>query len=283
VTLVGQKTGREISARALLDSGAEGIIVDHAFAIRNGLTLRTLTRPIPVKNVDGSLNKKGPVKYTTIQTIRIKNSDDDYHEERSELYVTSLGDHDIILGTDWLKAHNPEVNWRRPQLALTRCPPTCILSRKPLIIESRYKQSDDVAIHVLEPQVEDEPLSVNEFSEDASDPFGQMHYQEKNKSVHIRSKTTTSTELATRTAPRPSTEHIPAEFQKYAKVFSEEASKRLPEHQPWDHAIDLLPGKPMKKCGLYRLTPKEDVALKEYVTHGLMRRVITRREIWKRQ
>ena len=37
VTLVGQKTGREISARALLDSGAEGIIVDHEFAKRNNI------------------------------------------------------------------------------------------------------------------------------------------------------------------------------------------------------------------------------------------------------
>ena len=33
VTLVGKKSGREISACALLDSGAEGIIVDHDFAI----------------------------------------------------------------------------------------------------------------------------------------------------------------------------------------------------------------------------------------------------------
>ena len=33
VTLVGKKSGWEISARALLDSGAEGIIVDHDFAI----------------------------------------------------------------------------------------------------------------------------------------------------------------------------------------------------------------------------------------------------------
>ena len=56
VTLVGQKTGREISARALLDSGAKGIIVDHEFAKRNKLTLRTLAKPIPVKNVDGTMN-----------------------------------------------------------------------------------------------------------------------------------------------------------------------------------------------------------------------------------
>ena len=42
VTLVGQKTGREISARTLLDSGAKGIIVNYAFAKKHQLTLQTL-------------------------------------------------------------------------------------------------------------------------------------------------------------------------------------------------------------------------------------------------
>ena len=119
MTLVGQKTGREISARALLDSGAEGIIIDHAFALKHKLTLRTLLRPIPVKNVDGTLNQAGAVRHTTIQNLRITTPNDHYHQERSELYVTAIGGYDLILGTDWLKAHNPEVNWAKPQLVLS--------------------------------------------------------------------------------------------------------------------------------------------------------------------
>jgi hypothetical protein len=69
VTLVGKKSGQEISARALLDSGAEGIIINEDFARRNKLTLKTLVNPLPVKNVDGTLNKRGSVRYTTIQRI----------------------------------------------------------------------------------------------------------------------------------------------------------------------------------------------------------------------
>jgi hypothetical protein len=79
--LVGRKSGKEISARALLDSGAEGIIIDHDYAKSHQLTLRTLVHPIPVRNVDGTPNKKGTVQYTTIQTIRIKSLANDYHEE----------------------------------------------------------------------------------------------------------------------------------------------------------------------------------------------------------
>ena len=151
VTLVGQKTGREISARALLNSGAEGIIVDYAFAKTNKLTLQTLLPPIPVKNVDGTMNQQGAVRFTMIQTIRIKSPDDQYHEERSELYVTSLGDHDIIFGTDWLQAHNPEVNWAKPQLAFTRCPQSCTLSKRPLVLEPKSKALRTTVISRIEP------------------------------------------------------------------------------------------------------------------------------------
>jgi hypothetical protein len=72
VTLVGKKSGQEISACALFDSGAEGIIMDEDFAKRNNLTLQTLVNPLPVKNVDGTLNKRGSVKYTTIQAYMSK-------------------------------------------------------------------------------------------------------------------------------------------------------------------------------------------------------------------
>jgi len=70
---------------------------------------------------------------------------------------------------------------------------------------------------------------------------------------------------------KPSVEHIPSHFWCYVKVFSEEASHRLPMHKPWDHAIDLKPGASMKNCSIYRLTPKEADALKEYISEHLKR------------
>src|SRR6267378_685650 len=57
----------------------------------------------------------------------------------------------------------------------------------------------------------------------------------------------------------------------YTKVFSEQASHRLPQHQPWDHAIDLIPGTTFRKCLVYRLTPNETTALKDYITDHLRR------------
>ena len=42
VFLVGKISGKEISARALVDSGAEGMIIHEDFARQHKLTLRTL-------------------------------------------------------------------------------------------------------------------------------------------------------------------------------------------------------------------------------------------------
>jgi hypothetical protein len=115
--------------------------------------------------VDGTLNKRGSVWYTTIQRIQIKTLEEEFHEETTELYVTTLGDHDIILGTDWLHAHNPEVNWAVPQIALTRCPKTCSLSQQPLVITSKKVQTRATTINVI--QAEDE------LFQDQNTTFGQ--------------------------------------------------------------------------------------------------------------
>jgi len=89
-------------------------------------------------------------------------------------------------------------------------------------------------------------------------------------------KTTVSTTLAK--GKERKTTDIPPEFRKYAKVFLDEETQRLPKHQPWDHKIDLQPGLQMRKTSVYRLRPPEMTALKEYITDGLKRGTLQRSE-----
>jgi len=94
---------------------------------------------------------------------------------------------------------------------------------------------------------EDTPDQViNKFAQDAMEAFLYNHSFTKYNNLTIRAKTTTSTKIAARTAPKPSTTHIPVQYWRYSKVFSLEASHRLPKHQAWDHAIDLKPGTSME-------------------------------------
>jgi hypothetical protein len=92
--------------------------------------------------------------------------------------------------------------------------------------------------------------------------------------VHFQTKTTHSTALATKNSPSPIASNIPLQFQRYSSVFNEKDAQRLPQHQPWDHAIDLKPSSSMKKCGVYHLTPAENIALKDYIQDHLAKNYI---------
>jgi hypothetical protein len=71
---------------------------------------------------------------------------------------------------------------------------------------------------------------------------------------------------------------IPLAFRKYSWVFSDEEAQCLPKHQPWDHKINLLPGKEMHRTTVYRLMPPELKALDEYLKEGLKCRTLWRLE-----
>ena len=62
-------------------------------------------------------------------------------------------------------------------------------------------------------------------------------------------------------------EMVPAQYQDFAKVFSEEESQRLPDHQPWDHAIDLEPDAVEHwKIKSYPMSPAEQEELDKFLT-----------------
>jgi hypothetical protein len=79
-------------------------------------------------------------------------------------------------------------------------------------------------------------------------------------------RTMVSTTLAMRKQTIPS--EIPPEFARYHRIFSDEQAQCLPKNQPWDHRIELILGKEMSKTLIYRLTPLELQALKEYLEDG---------------
>ena len=116
VNLVGKISGTKINARGLVDSGAEGLIIHEPFARRHNLSLRTLRKPLPAHNVDGSENRSGDIRYTTIQKIQLQDTQGHTHTETAEFYITNTGDYDLVFGTDWLHHHNPEVNWALDRL-----------------------------------------------------------------------------------------------------------------------------------------------------------------------
>jgi hypothetical protein len=63
---------------------------------------------------------------------------------------------------------------------------------------------------------------------------------------------------------------IPKEYWVFAKVFSEEESKRFPPRRSCDHAIDFKPGAPDAiECKIYPMTRVEDEALDLFIDEQL--------------
>lgn len=86
-----------------------------------------------------------------------------------------------------------------------------------------------------------------------------------------------STELAQKAGQYTKKVAVPTQYQQYATVFDEEASHRLPKHQPWDHTIDLKPDAPSSlNCKIYPLTVKEKEALRKWLDEELKKGYITK-------
>ena len=49
----------------LLDSGTTGLVMSLEFVKKQGFKLKKIERPIYMRNVNGSFNKEGPIKFTT--------------------------------------------------------------------------------------------------------------------------------------------------------------------------------------------------------------------------
>ena len=113
--------GKKIDAWVLLDSGAEGIYCNAAFVKTHGFPLWSLSDPIFPRNVDGTINTQGAICHATTLHIEMGTR----HMELANLFVTNTGDHDVLLGMDWLSKHNPNIDWVTNTITLNRCPQMC--------------------------------------------------------------------------------------------------------------------------------------------------------------
>jgi len=85
-----------------------------------------------------------------------------------------------------------------------------------------------------------------------------------------RARATTSTELAIKAQQYTKKVEVPHEYQDFAKVFSEEESKRYPPKRAWDHAIEFKVDAPDAiDCKVYPMNRIEDDAVQKFLTDEL--------------
>jgi len=73
-----------------------------------------------VRNMNGSLNKEGPIKYMVEVNIYYQE-----YRERTEIDVIGGQKWTVILGMPWLAHYNSEIDWRTGEVKMIRYPEEC--------------------------------------------------------------------------------------------------------------------------------------------------------------
>jgi predicted aspartyl protease len=257
--------------QALIDCGATGCFIDIEWAKLNNIPTRPLTKPIPVYNVDGTVNDAGTITDIANVILRYEN-----HSERTQLAVTRLGKQSMILGYNWLHNHNPEINWQTKDVKMSRCPLQCstcqvgdnreVKIRKLTTLQINACQAGAFPMMVEEVDEDESPhMNTDEtdegvqdtslaFDDDLDGEVDDFTIEEGDHvfmaMVHlvdphhfVRASSTVSGRLAEAFAKNSKlkgfVDIVPMTLHEYANIFSETAFNSLPECRKWDHAIEL--------------------------------------------
>ena len=240
---------------ALIDSGASGNFISVNEVERHNIPVTALVQSYQLGTIDGTTidHNSGRVD-TRTQFLSMQVMD---HRENMTFDVTNTGSHQAVLGIPWLKQHNPDVDWINEEIRFTRC--RCRhtvdeLPREVCTAQAQSQGSDD--------EERDQEILVSSTTE------------LRNPDV-LKESTAVKNLWPNRTACQRSlhgaslTTSIPEELSQFRRLFEEELDSPLPEHQPWDHSIPLLPDTTPPFGPIYSLTEKETQELREYLDVNL--------------
>ena len=226
--------------KALVDSGATDNFIHPAFAKRLGLTMTPLEKPKRIYNIDNTSNKSGSITHSLKLKVITKGI-----EKVMRFLVTDIGNEDILLGYPWLATFEPKFGWKDAVIETTALP---------IIIASTLPVDSRTVIAGIQTQ------------------------EEKSEIVKELEETTTirgiAMELAIQAGEGKKQVEIPVVYDRFKRLFSEEASQQFPPSCPWDHAIELKADAPDAiPCKVYPMTPNEDKALEEFIREQYEKRI----------
>jgi hypothetical protein len=107
--------------KVLVDCKASTCFISERFVKEKQVQTRKLMKEIPARNINGMSNVVGPILCFAELGLKIGN----HEEEKAAFMVTDLGSDDVIIRIDWLRYHNPEIDWNAGKFALCHIPYIC--------------------------------------------------------------------------------------------------------------------------------------------------------------
>ena len=201
------------TVKVLLDSGATGLFMSKGLAQKGGYKLMKLDQPLQVRNVDGTGNSGGAITHEVEVNMFYKG-----HVERVRMDVCELGKTDVILGMPWLAVHNPEIDWEKGEIRMTRCSPLC-----GKVVRIKGKK-----------EIREDEKRIVRWTVDEKEDWER---EEEMEADH-----------------RKVEEMVPKRFYKWLKVLRKVESERMLVRKAWDHAIDLNDDFKASKARVYPLS-----------------------------
>lgn len=121
-----QKEKKIIETKTLIDCRAGGTFIHPSFIKKHSLNPEPLAHPITPRNINGTINKDGDITHYVRTYILMEGQ-----KIRTNLYITSLGKHDIILGLPWLTKHKAIADWGKGTLELPKNPNKVTMEEAP--------------------------------------------------------------------------------------------------------------------------------------------------------
>jgi len=210
--------------KALLDSGATRMFMSRSLAEKGEYRLIKLKQPIQVRNVDGTGNSRGAITYEVEVNMFYKG-----HVERVQMDVYELGKTDMILDMPWLAAHNPEIDWEKKEVRITRCSPLC---RKAVEIRGRK-------------EIREDEKKIIRWAVDKKEDW------EREKEIKADHK--------------KMEEMVPKRFHRWLKVFGKMESKKMLVRKIWNHVINLRDDFRANKARVYPFFKNEKKEVQKFV------------------
>jgi hypothetical protein len=213
----------------MFDTRAAVPIISSTFIEQYSLPTINQDTPLRINSADGCAMPRAREAFTDSLMLEYK-----WHFTRETFEVMPLdGEIDIILPSWWMAKHQCSKFWGNP---------------KDIVQDSKFYIQ-----HCTEAAVQEFSLSLDREI---------LHNYDATVIGYVTSITKDTTEVDPTTI-------IPEKFQQYCKVLGNQLADKLPDHKPYDHAIDLKEGEQLPWGPMYPLKETELQSLREYLKEML--------------
>jgi hypothetical protein len=229
MVLSWSKKKKHRTVRVLLDTGSTAALLDKDFVLKHKIPTIKRDTPLQIRNFSNEVVPGAGELFTVPFMLQHKK-----HFAAESFEVAPLdSDCDIILPYWWMAKHQPCNMWaERGNISFTtpRCTEECTKAQASAF-----------------------PLRIDKRI---------LTHPEASIIGHI-STATTKDEVS------EALEQVPEIFRKWINIMSKEAADRLPEHKPYDHAIDIKEGETPPWGPVYALNEVELQTLREWLKEML--------------